>query len=68
MQKPGIFDHFPEETVCKSWFFRVSAGTNLKWAFNDSSPNSKQFLIQKSKSNGLHIHQMNFRNLDYKWF
>ena len=42
MEKPGRSGHFHEGTGCKSWFFRMSAGTKLKCAFNNSSPNSKK--------------------------
>ena len=41
MQKQGRFDHFNEDTGCKSWFFRMSVGTKLKCALNNTSPNSK---------------------------
>ena len=41
-QKPGRFDHFPEETRCMSWFFRMSAGTKYNCAFRNSVPNSKK--------------------------
>ena len=40
MQKPGRFDHFPEETGCKSWFFLMSARTKIKCAINNNSPKS----------------------------
>ena len=35
MQKQGRFDHFHEDTGCKS------VGTKLKCALNNTSPNSK---------------------------
>ena len=49
MQKLGRFDHFPEETGCKSWFFLMSARTKIKCAINNSSPNSIKKLNKKIK-------------------
>ena len=42
MKKPGISDHFPQGTGCMSSFFKISAGTKLKCAFNNTSPNSRR--------------------------
>ena len=47
MPKLGRFDDFPKETGCKSLFFRMSAGTEPKCAFNKSSHNSKIFNLIK---------------------
>ena len=50
MPKLGRFDDFPKETGCKSLFFRMSAGTEPKCAFNNSSHNSKKnYFNKKSK-------------------
>ena len=35
IEKLGRFDNFPEETACKSWFFRMSTGAKLNWSFNN---------------------------------
>ena len=43
----GGYDHFPEWTGCKSWFFIISAGTKLKCAIKFHSPN-----CNFKKSNG----------------
>ena len=40
-KKTGRYDHFPKGTACTSWFLRMSTGTKLKCAFNNSSPNSE---------------------------
>ena len=37
-EKPGSSDPFPKGTGCMPWFFRMSAGTKLNCAFNNSSP------------------------------
>ena len=42
MKKPGRSAHFPKGTGCTPWFFRMSAGTKLNCAFNNSSLNSKK--------------------------
>ena len=48
MEKPGSFDHFPKETECTPWFFRISADTKLNCAFNNSGINSKKNNNKKS--------------------
>ena len=70
MEKPESFDHFPKGTECTPWFFRISADTKLNCAFNNSGLNSRK-KIKYKKSNfcifqGLHLHESNFCNLDYK--
>ena len=47
MEKPQSSVHFPKRTGCTLWFFRMSAGTKLNCAFNNSGPNSKQKLNKK---------------------
>ena len=47
MEKPGSSDHFPKGTECMPWFFRISAGTKLNFAFYNSSPNSKKYKRNK---------------------
>jgi hypothetical protein len=49
MEKPGSSAHFPERTGCTQWFLRMSAGTKLNCAFNNSSLNSKKKLRKKLK-------------------
>ena len=39
-QKPGSSAHLPKRTGCTLWFFRISAGTKLNCAFNNSGLNS----------------------------
>ena len=41
MEKPGIWDHFPKGPGCTQWFFRMSVGTKLNSALNNSYHNSK---------------------------
>ena len=53
MQKQGRFDHFNEDTGCKSWFFRMSVGTKLKCALNNTSPNSKNTQPKTKKMHSL---------------
>ena len=58
MEQLVLPDHFPEGTDCPPWFFKMSAGTKLKCVFRLSSLNSK----------GLHLHEVNFCNLNYNCF
>ena len=44
MNKPGSSAHFPKRIGCMPWFFRMSAGTKLNCAFNNSGLNSKKKL------------------------
>ena len=48
MEKPGSSAHFSKRTGCTPWFFRMSAGTKLSCAFNNSSLNR----TKKEKENG----------------
>ena len=41
MEKPGSSDAFPKVTGCTPWFFRMSAGSELNCALNNSAPNNK---------------------------
>ena len=70
MQKPGSSAHFPKRTGCTPWFYRMSAGTKLNCAFNNSGLNSTKKLNKKMIFfcifQGLHLHKRNFRNLDNK--
>ena len=50
MEKPGSSDSFPKGTGCTSWFFRMSAGTKLNCAFNNSAPNNNKKNKEKSKN------------------
>ena len=68
MQKPGRFDHFPEETEYKSWFFLMSARTKIKCANNDRSANNtkkspllKGYISTKGISGILTIHAPIYR-------
>ena len=42
MQKPGSLDRFPKGPGYTPWFFKMSVGTKLNSAFNNSYPNSKK--------------------------
>ena len=42
VEKPGSPAHLPKRTGCTLWFFRISAGTKLNCAFNNSGLNSKK--------------------------
>ena len=70
IEKPGSFDLFPMGTGCTPWFFRISAGTKLNFAFNNSSSNNNKKKIKKTSKvstfQRLHLHERNFCNLDYK--
>ena len=48
MEKPVSSDPFPKGTGCTPWFFRMSAGTKLNCAFNNSAPNNN---FKKNKGN-----------------
>ena len=50
MNKPRSSDPFPKGTGCTPWFFRMSAGTKLNYAFHNSSPNNN-FKENKGKKN-----------------
>ena len=69
MEKPGSSAHFPKRTGCTPWFFRMLAGTKLNCAFNNSRLTSKKKINKKMKIlhfQGLHLHERNFPDLDYK--
>ena len=42
MEKPGTLDHLPKWPGCTPRFFRISVGTKLNSAFNNSYHNSKK--------------------------
>ena len=42
MEKQGSSAHFPKRTGCTPWFFRMSAGTKINCAFNNSHPNGEK--------------------------
>ena len=42
MEKPGSTANFPKRTGCTPWSFRISAGTKLNCAFNNSGPNRRR--------------------------
>ena len=48
-KKTGSSDPFPKGTGCTPWFFRMSAGTKLNCAFNNSSPNNNKNIKKKFK-------------------
>ena len=57
-KKTGISDHFPQGAGCTSWFFRMSAGTKFKWAFNNSSQiERRKKFNEKVKSRATVTHQ-----------
>ena len=68
MKKTGRSDYFPEETGYWSYFFIMFACTKLKCAIKRSTLDSKRFFFKSTLSifQGLHFHQRNFLDLDYK--
>ena len=64
MEKPGA--HFSKRTGCTPWFFRMSAGTKLNCAFNDSGLNSNNLKRKIAFFKGLHFYKRNFSDLNYK--
>ena len=61
MEKPGSSDTFPNGTGCTPWLFRMSVGTKLNFAFNNSSSNNNKKKIKKTSNvstfQGLHLHE-----------
>ena len=47
MDNSGRSDHFPEGTECPPWFFLMSAGTKLQYAFKLSYLNSRKIYIKQ---------------------
>ena len=70
MEKPGSSYHFPKGTGCTPWFFRMSAGTKLNCAFNNSALNNNLKKFRKNSKfsicQGMHLQDRNFRDLDNK--
>ena len=64
-KKPGSSAHFPKKTGCMPWFFRMSAGIKLNFAFNNSglNKNKTKIIIKKCQFyifQGLHLHKRIF--------
>ena len=60
MDNSGRSDHFPEGTECPPWFFLMSAGTKLQYAFKLSYLNSRKIYLKKKKLKGFIYRKGNF--------
>ena len=63
MEKPGSFANFPKRTGCMPLFFRMSVGTKLNCAFNNSGPNSKKKLNTKNENFAFFMGNISMRGI-----